>query len=289
MPSPKISPSFNITKNDGVVLSVSHPAIPNVGWEQWYLLISDVHWDNPNCERDLLKRDLDLAVKRGAGIFSFGDWFCAMQGKADPRNTKDNVREEHRGGNYFDLLVDTAAEWLAPYANNIVMMSEGNHEWNIRRRWETDLHRRLTQSLGVQMMRTWGFVRFHFDSKKLNGGRSRQIMYFHHGYGGGGPVTKGVIQHQRDSAMVADADILVSGHIHEQTLVSAPVLGVNHNGQYYVRNRINLRCSTYKNEFKVDEWHAQQGRGPKPLGGWWIRFFVDKSAPSKIGREEIRT
>ena len=34
------------------------------GDEQWFLLQSDVHWDNPKCDRKKLKRHLDEAVKR---------------------------------------------------------------------------------------------------------------------------------------------------------------------------------------------------------------------------------
>jgi hypothetical protein len=277
-----------LERSDESVLSVKHIA-ESMEWEQWYLLIADAHWDNPHCNRQRLKRDLDLAVERNAGILSFGDFFCAMQGKADPRHVKDAVRPEHQAGNYFDLLVDTAAEWLKPYAGHIVMMSEGNHEWSIRKRWETDLHQRLTRALDVPMMREWGFVRFQFQTPFHGSGRSRQLLYFHHGYGGGGPVTRGVIQNQRTDAMVADADIAVSGHIHERTLVDAPVVGVNHNGRVLIRNRTHLRCSTYKDEFTASGWHTQQGRAPKPLGGWWIRFFADRSAPGFIGRQEMRT
>jgi hypothetical protein len=278
---------FDLFRSDESVLTVKH-AVASPEWEQWYLVIADAHWDNPHCVRTRLQRDMDLAVARRAGILHVGDWFCAMQGKADPRHVKESVRPEHQGGNYFDLLVDTAADWLRPYIPYIVMMSEGNHEWAIRKRWETDLHQRLCKALGVQMMREWGFVRFQFDGAHLRIGRSRQLLYFHHGYGGGGPVTRGVIQNQRVDAMVANADISVSGHIHERTLVDAPVVGVNHNGRIEIRERTHLRCSTYKDEFVATGWHTQQGRGPKPLGGWWLRFYVDKDKPGGIGRQEIR-
>jgi UDP-2,3-diacylglucosamine pyrophosphatase LpxH len=52
------------------------------------LLISDIHWDNPKCKRDLLKRHLDQAVEQGADILFNGDTFCLMQGAYDPRKSK---------------------------------------------------------------------------------------------------------------------------------------------------------------------------------------------------------
>jgi hypothetical protein len=33
-----------------------------------FLLLSDIHWDNPKCRRDLLKKHLDEAVKEDAVI-----------------------------------------------------------------------------------------------------------------------------------------------------------------------------------------------------------------------------
>jgi len=36
------------------------------GKEAEFLLISDLHWDNPKCDRDLLKSHLDEAVRRNA-------------------------------------------------------------------------------------------------------------------------------------------------------------------------------------------------------------------------------
>jgi hypothetical protein len=278
---------LEVARSDECVLTVKH-LVDSAEWEQWYLLIADAHWDNPLCDRDRLKRDLDLAVKRNAGIFSFGDFFCAMQGKADPRHVKDSVRPEHQGGNYFDLLVDSAAEWLKPYAPHLVLMSEGNHEWNIRRRWETDLHQRLCRALDVPMMRESGFIRLQFDGSKFSAGRSRQVLYFHHGYGGGGPVTKGFIQNQRADAMIADADVLISGHIHERNLGDGRVVGVNHNGRMVTRERVHLRCSSYKDEYRPGEWHVQQGRGPRPLGGWWLHYTFDRSDAGCIRRREIR-
>ena len=35
---------------DGDVLTVTMAGMSS-GWEQWFLLISDAHWDNPHCDR----------------------------------------------------------------------------------------------------------------------------------------------------------------------------------------------------------------------------------------------
>jgi hypothetical protein len=38
------------------------------GDEQWFLLHSDVHWDNPKCDRKKLKKHLEEAKLKNAPI-----------------------------------------------------------------------------------------------------------------------------------------------------------------------------------------------------------------------------
>ncbi|NBW22393.1 MAG: hypothetical protein EBR82_82030, partial [Caulobacteraceae bacterium] len=91
-------------------------------------LISDLHWDNPKCDRALLKKDLDEAVERNALIIVNGDFFCLMQGKGDPRRSKDDIRPEHNKGNYLQAVVEDAVDWFSPYKNNLALIGYGNHE-----------------------------------------------------------------------------------------------------------------------------------------------------------------
>ena len=44
------------------------------------LVLSDLHFDNPHCDRAKLKEDLDKALELDAAICVFGDFFCAMMG-----------------------------------------------------------------------------------------------------------------------------------------------------------------------------------------------------------------
>ena len=86
-------------------------------WEKKkVLLISDIHWDNPKCRRDVLKRHLDQALEEDAVIIFNGDTFCLMQGKADPRKGKQDILPEHNVYNYFDAVVEDAVNWFKPYA-----------------------------------------------------------------------------------------------------------------------------------------------------------------------------
>jgi hypothetical protein len=257
------------------------------GWEQWFLLQSDEHWDNPHCDRRLLKHHHELALTRNAGIFKFGDTFCLMQGKYDPRADKSSLRPEHQGSNYFDLVHDTAVEWYRPYAKNIIMVGYGNHETASMKRHEIDLLGRFCKQLGIHAAGYSGFVRFMFS--RNGSGKSSKILYYHHGFGGGGPVTKGVIGTNRRSVIVPDATIVCTGHLHEEWQVTQQRIRLSSMGKPYQDEQLHIQLPTYKDEFDLrGGYHVENGRPPKPLGGVWLRFFYQPYAHSNIGYEVVR-
>jgi hypothetical protein len=248
-------------------------------WEQWFLLSSDRHWDNPHSDWELQKKHLDLARKRNAKILDFGDLFCVMQGKFDRRASKSNVRPEHQVDNYLDAVVNTAADWFQPYADMFALISEGNHESAIRRHHETDLIERFVTTLNYKANTCitrglyTGWVRFRFLQK----GHSNVFnLNYTHGYGGGGPVTKGVIQANRKAVYLPDAHFCVSGHIHEHWLMTQSRERLKKNGETTIDEQVHVCLPTYKEEYLMGaDFHRERGRPPKPLGAYWLRFFND--------------
>ena len=180
----------------------------------WVLLRSDAHWDNPDSNRHLMKKHLEQAKKRNAAVIDFGDLFCAMQGKYDRRSNKDKVRPEHQSGQYLDRLVDTAVEWHAPYAHLWVAQYSGNHETSILAHHETCLLTRLADGLRKKNGAVFptvgysGFVKFQFVGQK----RQSCTLWGIHGYGGGGPVTKDMIQRARQQYVMDRATVEALGY-----------------------------------------------------------------------------
>lgn len=248
-----------------------------LGWEQWVLLQADEHWDNPKCNLDLLKAHHDEALARNAVILKFGDLFCAMQGKFDKRSSKDDLRPEHTNGEYLDSLVTTAAEWYRPYASHIALIGDGNHETSVKGRHETDLLERLAERLrhsgGITRHGGYfGWVRFMFTVQQTT--RLSLRLAYNHGWGGGGPVTKGLIDFNRISEW-ADADVFVTGHVHTKTYHQVKRLRLSDSNDARQETMHCIRCGSYKDEFQTGEggWHVEKGRGPRPLGGWWLRLY----------------
>jgi hypothetical protein len=250
--------------------------------EHWFLLSSDQHWDNPDSNRDMFERHLKEAQEKDAMVFIFGDFFCAMQGKYDKRADKAKVRPEHQTSMYLDSLVDTAAKWLMPYRDVIAVIGLGNHETAIIKRHETNLTERLVERLNIGhkekvfMGGYGGWIWFSFG-RGGGGNKSLNLKYFH-GSGGGGPVTKGVIQSQRQAVYLPDADIVVSGHVHEQYLIAHTQERLSHQGQVYLTDQWHVRTPTYKDEYKDGSygWHVETGKPPKPLGAWWLKINYDR-------------
>ena len=249
-------------------------------FEQWFFLSSDAHFDNPYCDRKLWFRHLDEAVKKNAGILHFGDFFCAMGGKYDPRRSKSGIREEYNKSNYIDLIINDAADKHAKYAKNFVLFSDGNHETSILKNLETDLLQRLISLMNkenkaeIKKGKYQGFVKFKFQHR--SGGKVRnKILFFHHGKWGG-VVTKGVLGVDRYAAMVPDADIVVSGHTHDQWQVDKPRYRLKQNGAVKVEPQLHLKTGTYKEEFEKSEgWAVERIATPKNKGSWFIRFYIE--------------
>ena len=245
------------------------------GWEQWVLLRADAHHDSIYCDRIQEKRDLETALARDAIILDFGDLFDAMQGHDDRRRAKVELRPEYNVSNYFDAIVEDACAFYKPYANNWVMLARGNHETSVRDKIETDLTNRLAYAMrtdkhSVLVGGYGGWIRFMFDYGHR---QSRNLKYFH-GSGGGGPVTKGVIQSNRQAAILDMADIVVNGHVHEAWHLLLKREGITTSGKHYQRAEHHVRTPGYKNAYNdgSEGWEIETGKPPKPVGCVWVRF-----------------
>ena len=161
------------SKNTNVV-DINFPFVRNHDWEQWVLLRSDVHHDNPKCDQDLEREHLETALEYDAPVIDNGDLHCVMGGKWDKRSSKESIRPEHQVNNYFDAIINTATDFYKPYASIFAVLGRGNHETAILKNHETDLTDRLAASLrrhgsNVVASGYGGWVRFRFFDRGHKG------------------------------------------------------------------------------------------------------------------------
>ena len=73
---------------------------------QSVMLLSDLHFDNPHCDRDLLAKHLDEAKRRGSPSDTLR-WtrFCAMESSADGRASR-NLRISNLQPQYLDSIIN---------------------------------------------------------------------------------------------------------------------------------------------------------------------------------------
>lgn len=262
--------------------------------DQWFLLSSDRHHDNAHTSHALERRHLEQARERGAGIIDVGDMHCAMQGKWDKRADRSALRPEYQQGEYLDGLVRHAAEFYSPYAANFVVIGRGNHETAITKRHETDLTARtceLMSHLGGCRVHPGGYggwVRLVAETGPRRRNELR-LKYFH-GSGGGGPVTRGVIQTNRMAVFLPDADLVVTGHTHDHWIVPIARERLSRGGRVGMDEQTHVRVGTYKDEYgdAYGGWHIERGGPPKPIGAVWLRVFQAGGRRQQIGYEVTR-
>jgi len=249
------------------------------GSEVRIAMLSDLHWDNPHCDRDLLKRHLDYCLEENIPVIINGDLFCLMQGRGDNRRNKSDIRPEHNNAMYLDSIVNTAVEWFMPYANIIKLVGYGNHETTIIKFQETDILQRFVDNINfransnMQLGGYGGWVVVRQQATKSNTTSfSTKIKYFH-GSGGGGVVTKGAINLTRALELYEGFDVFSMGHIHENSSRNdvRDTLEKHSVGGYYLKQKqIHLMLTgTYKEEYGDGSkgWHVERGAPIKPLGG----------------------
>lgn len=280
---------WSISKKNDVVADMRIRYRTTADWEQWGLLTADRHIDNEHSNHELQHHHLKQAIERDAFVVDVGDYLDAMQGKQDKRSAKSALRVDNKSSNYLNNLVDYAVEFFAPYKDNLALIAEGNHESAVTNRYEYSLHDGVLRDLsriGSPVVKGGyrGYIRFLFEHD-AGGKRMSRTGYYFHGSGGGGPVTKGVIQTNRRSIYLPDADFVFSGHIHESWLFPITRSRVLASGEEITDTQYHVQLPTYKEEFigKSGGWHHETGKPPKPLGAWWIRFYYSH----RTGRVEM--
>lgn len=249
-------------------------------------MLSDIHWDNPKCDWNQLKKDLDYCKAKDISVMINGDMFCLMQGKGDRRGNKSDIRPEHNNAKYLDSIVETAVEWWSPYAHILTVIGYGNHETAIIKWQETDILQRFVDLLNYKNGSNvytggyggWLIVRQHI-SDNIN--TSFKIKYFH-GSGGGGVVTKGALNLTRALEMYEDFDVFTMGHIHENAARNDVRDTISYNSKLGYRQehkQIHLMLTgTYKEEYGDGSkgWHVERGAPVKPTGGRILVFESDR-------------
>ena len=254
-------------------------------------MLSDLHWDNPKCDQDLLKKHLDYCKEENIPVMINGDMFCLMQGRGDNRRNKSDIRPEHNNARYLDSVVETAVEWFTPYADILTVIGYGNHETGIIKWQETDILQRFVDLLNLKCHSNvqvggyggWVIVKMNNHSRIA----TTKIKYFH-GSGGGGVVTKGALNLTRALELYEGCDVYTMGHIHENAARNdvRDALESNSKKGYSINHKpIHLMITgCYKEEYGDGSkgWHVERGAPIKPIGGRMLTIKIVRNKTKDV-------
>ena len=218
------------------------------------VFMSDEHLDSIYCMRKAWKEDMEFAKSQGALIFLGGDEFDAMQRRFDPRSSLKELRPEYRRDDYLDFVVQDVASLMAPYAENIVFIGMGNHEYSVLRNTQTNLTDRLAFHLNalhgghVQVGGLMGWIRLLFIREGHNRGALR-IRFAHTSGGGKAVVSRGMIGTNRQAVYLANADIVWNGHNHQEFVSNIARERLTDRGQVVFDMMKFIRTPGYKFEW----------------------------------------
>jgi predicted phosphodiesterase len=288
-----------------LIITSKHDAITRIdipdfvaNWKQHILFLSDIHLDSIYCDIKLLKKHLDEAIEKNAMILIAGDLFDGMQGRNDPRSSYKELKANQKGIDYFDRVLQEAVTFFTPYKDNLVMVGYGNHEYSICHHNGTDLIQRfvgIMRGLGSQVVvgGYGGYIRIGVYDNKIATPRDSLRIYYNHGGGGEAPVTKGMIQTNRQSAYIRGADVVWNGHNHQEYISHQATVELTNKDVVKQGLVTFIRTPGYKNEYG-DQSHGFNGfaasrmMAPTPRGcAWGELSFCDKHIQGKYMADVI--
>jgi predicted phosphodiesterase len=261
-----------------------------------FLLCSDVHFDSKQCDREMFKRHLEEAKERDAKVLIFGDFFDLMETRNDNRRS-NSILPQHIGTDYTQNVINEAIEFLMPYKDNLLMFSDGNHETAVKKHLGVDVLTWLVGALNkegakISKMPYMGYVIFRLNLKPTKNTKTDKNatlvykLFYHHGLWGG-VISQGTQAVMRMAAIAPDADLIVSGHTHNQWQMNFTRYCINRSYHMYLHEQIHLKLGTYKNDFIDGSGFAvEKMMMPKPLGAYWLKIYV-KSKHNSIIRRTI--
>ena len=243
------------------------------------LFCSDIHLDSIGCKRNILKKHFDEIKKANGLIFIFGDLLDVMGSYGDDI---DPIFIQH-GRTYLDLVAEFTIDFLKPYAQNIALISYGNHEKTINKFHNHDILRsivwalNLDEGVNIQLGAYSGWVFIRMRNKTAS-----QIckIHYHHGFGGNAKRSKGMLDVQIEAMKYPDANILVRGHTHQKWFdPSTARMRVTQNGRIYKDKIKYIQSGSYVDGIGAGKsgWPVEKNFNPTDIGGWFVDFKLKKS------------
>jgi hypothetical protein len=201
-----------------------------------------------------------------------------MQGKYDNRRSYDQLRDEYKGKDYYDLITRDAVKWFKPYYRRLLYVGYGNHETAVVKNTNTDILQRWVYKikeisdspLSIGGYASWLRVVVGREQKgvKRTWAKGINIKVAHNAGGGNAPVTRGLIQTNRQAVYLQNADIVLNGDNHEGYAVPIARETLLDCGKSVQSVVWYLRTPGYKRAYGKERFgfDTEKVAAPKPIG-----------------------
>ena len=175
--------------------------------------IGDLHFGDPHCDVDKVKRYLAWVAERdNAFILLNGDLanIAIASSVSDTYSETVPVREQRK------FLV----KLLEPVADRILGMTGGNHEHRITKETGDDITEIIATILGVPYFEDEMWLKVSLGTGR-NGKRVAYSIYMTHGFGGG-RRPGGKANNLETVAEISGCDVVITSHTH--TMMALPLV-----------------------------------------------------------------
>jgi hypothetical protein len=259
-----------------------------------FALLSDLHLDASDHDRQLLQHDLKAARELNARISINGDIFDAIVPSDHKRYHPSVSSAAPDRDDIFNQMINYAVEILRPYADLIDVISPGNHERAVLKHHHIDLISMLIYALnrelpdGAQRIHQGayrGFQQYIFRNENNSKHTVQFVLFRHHGRGGSAPVTGGALDLDRIRKDF-DADLYWIGHKHQSIGRRFTRVSVGPFGSLKVKEQRAVMSGGYKAGISTEDPgehgdkadFGEEFYNTSQQGAQWLVIDVDASA-----------
>lgn len=245
------------------------------------VMFSDTHVGSKGFAKNHFKKFLASSMDHpNAFLLGIGDQLdCIIQSDVkrfqisgiDPKYLSSDTPDE-----VLDMQKDEFISIMEPYKDRLLGLLLGNHCYNITKRYGTNVHRQICNTLGVENL---GYSCLLLLKLSENGGRGRSYtIYANHGFGAG-TVSEGYSITKYSRLIYAyDADCYVTAHDHQLYYKRLSRVGVNQSGN--MQDKTIILCNTGAfckslSDSDMPAYAEVKGYPPRVLGGIVLDLYVD--------------
>ena len=262
--------------------------------------IGDVHLGAAACDESRLVEVVNRVAADDralwVGIGDYAEFINVQDKRFDAKVLAPWIKTADLGdlaGTQRDRFLDITR----PIAGKCLGLAEGNHETQIHKRFERDIHSEIVTAIKQEAGRPadfrlgfgvygWLQLKFYFGADK-KGGSATINVNIHHGFVGGRLDGAKALNMQR-WLWSHDADLVLFGHSHNAMTQVAQVEGIDRAGRHYEQVRRGGYCGSFLRTVNIDgpcTYSEEKGYMSLPVAG--IEVLLKPGATQQRDRVRI--